>query len=350
MPATLVPSEVPTPTFLHTTAAPSSPTTDTSVGSPLAFGTLDGTYGAYLLGTFFGLILYGLSLHQTHNYVRLFPTDTKLIQISVVVVMILETVHTAFTMHTIYFCLVTKFSDTVNLFVGVWSLDCIPLLMALNMFASQVFFARRVSLIGRRYQLIACLSMLFFLVEIGFALATVIQALRILNFWRLDEVNRLFAAIFTSAVMGDTLLTLSLFVVLRRSRRSAPRKEESVMQTLKIYIINTGLLHDVLNFVSLILAVSLNVNYFLHASVGIITTRLYANTLLLVLNSRKLSSTFDIQVFEGGNGMNVISRAKREAAQERWNVPQDPDECEMPVINIAVMTETASDKGYSRSL
>ena len=40
------------------------------------------------------------------------------------------------------------------------------------------------------------------------------------------------------------------------------------------------------------------------------------------LNTRKLSTTRDIEVFNGGDGMNVIARANRQAAQERWNVPQ----------------------------
>ncbi|OJT15861.1 hypothetical protein TRAPUB_1513 [Trametes pubescens] len=38
---------------------------------------LDNTFGAVLLGTFVGLILYGLTLHQSYRYLRLYPNDSR---------------------------------------------------------------------------------------------------------------------------------------------------------------------------------------------------------------------------------------------------------------------------------
>ncbi|KAI0788121.1 hypothetical protein C8Q74DRAFT_657464 [Fomes fomentarius] len=268
--------------------------------------------GAYLLGTFLGLLFYGLSMHQTYRYCNLFPTDTKLIRLSVITVMFLETVHTVFTMHS---CIMTK------------------------RLSDRVFFARRVSLIGPRYQWIASIAMLFFVAEVASSIAAAHQAFIDKAFWCFADVNKYLAAIFGSAVVGDTLLTGSHLLVTLRNRVDGA---QSMADVVRLYAINTGLFHGILNLVSLGLALGLK-RVLIHTSVSIVSTRLYANTLLAVLSSRKVSASRDIEVFGGGDGMNVIARANRQAAQEQWNVPQVLDDSP-PVIYIAVMTETASDK------
>ncbi|KAH9895559.1 hypothetical protein C8Q73DRAFT_611340, partial [Cubamyces lactineus] len=47
---------------------------------------LDNTYGALLLGTSFGLMLYGLTIHQTFRYTRLYPKDKLWLKILVRIV------------------------------------------------------------------------------------------------------------------------------------------------------------------------------------------------------------------------------------------------------------------------
>ncbi|EIW55352.1 uncharacterized protein TRAVEDRAFT_51476 [Trametes versicolor FP-101664 SS1] len=53
---------------------------ETSHAEDLAFAikvpALDNTFGALLLGTFLGLVLYGLTLHQGYRYTR-FPAYDK---------------------------------------------------------------------------------------------------------------------------------------------------------------------------------------------------------------------------------------------------------------------------------
>ncbi|KAI0706767.1 hypothetical protein C8T65DRAFT_727857 [Cerioporus squamosus] len=301
---------------------------------------LDNTYGAYLIGTFFGILLFGYSLHQLSAYFRRFPSDTTLIRLSVITVMVLETVYTAFTIHTSYYYLVSNHFDDVALFQGVWSLNTTPAFMAATMFTSQLFFARRVSLMGRRYQFIAGFAMLFFTAEVSLSAVSVFQAYITPSFWLISDVNVVLAALFGSAVAGDTLLTTSLIVELQRSRLSEARRKESRLDTALLYIVNTGLLHDVLNVVAFILALTLRKDL-IHSSIAIVTTRVYANTLLAVLNSRKLPAS--IEVVGGVFGINTIQRARRLAKQEQWNTPHVL-ESSLGAINVAIATEEISDK------
>ncbi|RPD69278.1 hypothetical protein L226DRAFT_597082 [Lentinus tigrinus ALCF2SS1-7] len=314
--------------------------------------SLDNTYGAFLLGTFFGILLYGYSLHQLSAYFRRFPSDTTLIRISVTLThaRILETAFTALTIHTSYFYLVTNFHDFVRLNRGVWSFS------AAIMFTSQLFFARRVSLMGRRYMFVAATAMLFFTAEVGmYAIPTsgdvtdhtlspvsVYQGFVLIpfSFWEFTDVNVVIAALFGSAVGGDTLLTTSLIVELQRTRLSEARRKESRWDTALIYVLNTGLLHDALNIITFILDV--REAFFSTASQELLMSGLvYSNTLLAVLNSRQLPAT--IEVVGGGFGINSIERARRHAKQDQWNTPHVL-ESSPGSINVAIATEEISDK------
>ncbi|KAI0349195.1 hypothetical protein OH77DRAFT_1525853 [Trametes cingulata] len=83
---------------------------------------LDNTFGALLLGTFCGLILFGITLHQGYRYVR-FPAydkDSIIIKGTVATVLILETLHSALALHVCYFYLVKQYFDPLALLKGTW--------------------------------------------------------------------------------------------------------------------------------------------------------------------------------------------------------------------------------------
>ncbi|KAI0648826.1 hypothetical protein C8Q79DRAFT_924268 [Trametes meyenii] len=50
---------------------------------PSTIPALDSTFGAILLGTCFGLMLYGLTVHQSYQYFRLYPNDIPVLKILV---------------------------------------------------------------------------------------------------------------------------------------------------------------------------------------------------------------------------------------------------------------------------
>ncbi|KAI0709772.1 hypothetical protein C8Q76DRAFT_79526 [Earliella scabrosa] len=329
-------------------------------GALLAYPSLGATFGAYLMGTFFGLMLYGFSVHQTYRYVRLFPNDTLFIRSLVGAVMSLETVHAIFTMHTCYHYLTANYNNPVVLNLGVWSINYIPIIIAVNMMLSQLFFARRVWLMGKVYRIIVAVALLWFGVEIGFSIAAVLKVIAVSDFHAVSKVNHLLAATFGAAFIGDSLLTGSLIAVLRRNRNSEYRQDESPFDTMLMYMINTGLLHAILNALSFVIVLALP-DDLVHGSISIITTRLYGNTLLAVLNSRKFNViTRGIEAIEGeAVGMNqIIARANRLAKQERWNVPEVRlrprylvPEPSPPVIKVQVTTEMGDDgHKYEKSL
>ncbi|KAI0759677.1 hypothetical protein BD413DRAFT_617624 [Trametes elegans] len=306
---------------------------------------LDNLYGAYLIGTFDSL--YGLSLHQLFRYVRLHKSDTAFIRILVGFVMTLETIHVALVVHTCYFYLVTNYAHPENLIHSEWSLEITPSFTAFVSLTAQIFFARRVSLIGWRYKIVAAIAMVALLAHVAFSLAiTIITATKTHNLSGFDTLHAdwIFPAVGVSATLGDLLLSGSIIIAVRRSRsHHLNTQSENHFDVAVLYLINSGLLTGVFNAIPTITA-AMYPQTFIWAAFSLVATRLYANTLLSVLNSRKLAISRGLEIFHATAYVhhNIIARANHLAAVERWNAP-DVSEPSPAKIDISVSADVETD-------
>ncbi|KAI0667875.1 hypothetical protein C8Q78DRAFT_296927 [Trametes maxima] len=306
---------------------------------------LDSTFGAVLLGTFIGLILYGLGLHQTYRYARLYPEDSWFLKTLVIVIGALETLHSAMNMHTCYYYLVTNyFNPAVLPERGTWSIAFLPSCASAIMIVSQIFFARRVWLIGPGYRFVVALAILFLAGEFAFSLGASIEANIVTGFAEFYNRTWLISACFGMAAAADVLLTGGLIIVLRRSRTGFKRTD-GMIDILIIYAINTGLLIGLFNVLSLILAAAMPRNL-VYVGLNILTAKLYANCFLAVLNSRKRLASRGMDIFDMNSvRMEALARVQhleRLEVLEQWNVPQIV-EPEPAVIHVKVTTETVND-------
>ncbi|KAM5536436.1 hypothetical protein V8D89_009872 [Ganoderma adspersum] len=296
---------------------------------PLALLTAsqEDTTGALLVGTFCALILYGIALNQLYRYLLRFTSDDRYVQVIVFIVMVCETVHCISMMHASYFTVVSTIAQKEELLThGLWSDSAVPLASGPIFLVAQTFFARRVWLIGPRYQLIIGVAAILLVTEFGFAIAICYESIVKVLAINTGGVRWLVTTGLSIAFAADLLFTPTLTVALWRSRRGHQGKR-SVSEVLSTYVVNTGLLHCIFNGA---------------AAIMVIAIRLYANSLLSALNSRdpqKAPSIFD----SGSYGRNLIQRMNHRAAAETWNVPQIPDEPE--VIHISITTE---DEGTRR--
>ncbi|KAI0739944.1 hypothetical protein C8Q80DRAFT_204344 [Daedaleopsis nitida] len=203
---------------------------------------LDNSIGAYLIGTFVGLVLYGFLLHQVIAYFRLYPKDHLLLKALVSCVLLLETVGAVLNTHVCYFYLVQKYAQPGELLDSVWSLSLSPIVLASTIAASQVFFVRRVYLIGRRYRFLAIIAALLIIVTIAFDTAATVVGLQVKAFAEITRVGWLIAVGSMSIIAGDICLTLALILTLRQSRTGL-KSTDSLIHVIVIYTINTGLLN-----------------------------------------------------------------------------------------------------------
>ncbi|KAJ3004702.1 hypothetical protein NUW54_g4688 [Trametes sanguinea] len=332
--------------------------------------SLNNTFGAFLLGTFIGLMLYGLTLHQTYRYYRLFPGDLKLIQAFVITTLVLETIHTVLCMHiwwvviermrsTValtgwlrsYYYLVLNYAKPLALLDGVWSIRILPISTALVILVSECFFTRRVYLsawfptanhaerglismaVGSKYtKAIVAITPVLMVVFTGFAaellggVAASAEAFIRPTFAGFDGVAWMTSAGFGAAVAIDALLAVTLVITLHKSRTGFKRTD-SLIDLLIIYTINTGLVTGVFGILSFIFALVWPESL-IWSACNLVATKTYATSLLAVLNSRKrLTDKVSEDCFDSGTiDLSVLkttsSTAQHRTAAERWNVHQ----------------------------
>ncbi|KAL7277977.1 hypothetical protein ACG7TL_007930 [Trametes sanguinea] len=174
--------------------------------------SLNSTFGAILIGSYIGFIIYGLNLYQTLHYFKAFPNDRLYLKILVGIVLALETWHTALCMHTCYHYLVTNYFNPLALLEGslsVWRASqpyvindpfdfMTPDLtrnspsraQGLSIITCQTFFVRRVYLIvGWRWRILIAAVILFLLAELALAIAATIETFLKPTFAQFEHVT-----------------------------------------------------------------------------------------------------------------------------------------------------------------
>ncbi|KAI0763308.1 hypothetical protein BD413DRAFT_583560 [Trametes elegans] len=312
------------------------------------YSELTTVFGTYLLGTFFSLPLYGSSLYQLFRYFKLYPQDAVFIRLIVILLMLLETLHSVMLMHTCYTFLVTDYSNPLALTEHVWSITLVPAVPSLIALVAQLFFARRVSMLGTMHKVFAASSIILLIGHVGFGIGIMVelQTFKYTSSFNFGTGYWIFPACVGCAAFADSLLSSAIVRGVFRSRRALPRQsEEARVDVIVLYGLNSGILVGLLNVADFILTILGPSNSGYWIAINAVACKLYAITLLSVLNSRKLLISRGIEVLDGMSpGRNIIARANQLAAAERWNVPRVP-EGDMGPIRVTVSAETETDHG-----
>ncbi|KAJ3003826.1 hypothetical protein NUW54_g5109 [Trametes sanguinea] len=261
--------------------------------------SLTNTFGAILIGSYIGFIIYGLNLYQTYHYYKAFPNDRLYLKLLVSakpvgVVLSMETWHTVLCMHTCYHYLVTNFFNPPALLDG-----CVPINLVcisavsrqswgnpvgsqsdqtlfspqgLSIISCQTFFVRRVYLlVGWRWRLLIAVVIIFLLAELGLAIAATIETFLKPTFAQFEHVTWIISVAFGFSAVADIILTTVLICALRKCR-SGIKSTDSLLDTLIIYAISTGLLTGVFDLLTFIFALVLP-NNLIFMGIDIVATK-----------------------------------------------------------------------------
>ncbi|KAH9848470.1 hypothetical protein C2E23DRAFT_889120 [Lenzites betulinus] len=185
--------------------------------------SLDNTFGSFLIATFLGMLMYGLTIYQSYKYFRLFRDDAFVLKLIVVSTLLLETFHIILCMHVCYYYLVTSYFNPLALLDGVWSIRILPLATGLVVLVSESFFTRRVYLIGSHFRWVVAIVPILMLAILGFATAATVEAYLWPTFADFERFAWTTSAGFGLAALVDSLLTGTLILVLHKSRTGMRR-------------------------------------------------------------------------------------------------------------------------------
>ncbi|KAI0372205.1 hypothetical protein BV20DRAFT_104383 [Pilatotrama ljubarskyi] len=256
----------------------------------------------------------------------------------VAIVMASQTFHVTILMHSCYHYLVSNYLNPQALRHSVWSMLLVPVTTAWITLTSQIFFARRVSLIGIRYRILVAICAIALLAHFGeracaaLSFIVVIPSCPVILTQHLPSVgitafgfrlgslaafqehaiDWLFAAATGAAGVADAVLSTAMILAVRQSRANYQRGD-TTYERVMLYVIRSGLL-----------------------------TGIHVVSPMCCRPSHFLSANRGMEIFASAlPGRDIFARANRIAAAERWNAPQVPEDVPTKIaINVSAETET----------
>ncbi|KAI6143140.1 hypothetical protein EDD17DRAFT_209728 [Pisolithus thermaeus] len=231
-----------------------------------------------------------LQVVQIYLYFMHYSEDGLTTKVLVSAIWILDTLHLSFVCHILYYYLITNYGVPTSLNYIVWSLPASVLVNVLVVSMAQCFFTHQIYHLCRPgvKWLVTGPIMLFVLAQFAFGMETVI--LEFINRNASVQTQITFYDVtpaWATIVVAEVLITVSLCILLydRDSRPVFLPGTKRLVNTLIIYAINRCLLTSLVAIADLIIAIEVQDTW----SIGLdfIIGKLYANSLLASLNSRR---------------------------------------------------------------
>jgi len=275
------------------------------MASPHTFDISD-TFGALLIGALVTMTIYGITTLQAYLYYVSFPKDGKATKLLVASIWGLDTLHVIFMCHAIHYYLIDGFVDHSVLADATWTLFMSLTVNILLAFIVQLFFTHRIFLLcspQRRWWVTGMVGICV-VAHFSFGINTVAKLFQKKAFVRLKEISSSSVIPFGAfAILSDILIAVALCVLLD-GNRSSFEDTNSVINRLIIFAINRCILTSAVAIVETVVF-SVLPNSFYSFAIDFVIGKLYANSLLAVLNSR---ATLRAESRQGSSGTEMSTR------------------------------------------
>ncbi|KAG1786463.1 uncharacterized protein HD556DRAFT_1052830 [Suillus plorans] len=271
--------------------------------------SLSAVYGAVLLGGFFASVLSGVITAQTVTYIKQYPNDTSTTKSIVAVTWILDSIHTGLVCTTSWIFMVQGFGDESKI-------DYIPVPLAISVALTafltlivHCFFAHRIHKLTHNDWRISGPIVVFAFLRLVAALVSTVEMIELQTMTAFrHKVEWVFTTGLALSCVVDVLVTAGLCFTLRRNRSHS--NMDRVINTIVLYTLENNALTSVATIISMICWVAMDNLIFL--GVHFVLSKLYANSLLATLNSRKQLQE------ERSRGLGVLSNELPVAFPSRY--------------------------------
>ncbi|KAL1713052.1 hypothetical protein EV715DRAFT_296468 [Schizophyllum commune] len=247
------------------------------------------------IGIIFNYLLFGVFIVQLYLYVTFSIQDPLPIKLFVYTIAILDTVQTGFLTDLSYGLLVTRWGDVEGLAHRPWTALTLLVVNGLVAAMIQIFFSWRIWVLSGKKLWSYLLSGFIVIVALIQCLAAIISGARSAVISKTVSPIETVIAIFPGCVVWlagsllcDLIITVSMFLLLTRSRRGTPfRRTEDLLTRMINLTLETGLATTIVAALELSLLVARPYEEF-HEAPGYALGKLYSNALLATLNARHL--------------------------------------------------------------
>jgi hypothetical protein len=244
------------------------------------------TFGALLLGGLFASMLSGFVITQIVVYFKLYPSDHTRLKALVLTVWLLDTCHTICIWLSLWSYFIDNFGNLANINNIHWSLALSVLFPAFLTFLVHNFFAQRIFMLSKRNYILTIPIVVLAILSLISACVTTAFMLHLETFttFRAD-VRFIFTTGLALSTAIDVIITASLFILLHSSRTGAATLD-AIIDALIRYTFEMSTLTCAGTIASMLCWIIIPNNLIfmgLHFVIG----KLYANSLLVALNTRE---------------------------------------------------------------
>ncbi|CAA7265487.1 unnamed protein product [Cyclocybe aegerita] len=249
---------------------------------------IDATLGACFIGFALACGVYGILLSQIFSYFRNYPGDRSFFKYIVIVILLLETADQCFIGHLMYFYSISNYLNPMALARGTTTWSFILQLTVGSVVGSIVksYFAFRVWRFSERNMWITIGILLLVLGHLGLAIAYTVEAFKLPSLYAVHELQTLGTISLGVGVCTDIVIAGALCFFLNRLRTGL-KQSDSLVNSLSIYAINTGVVTSTVSMTVLILYNAMPTNNLYFVSVYFILSKLYAISFMATLNTRR---------------------------------------------------------------
>lgn len=260
-----------------------------------SFGDLDAldmselrfTLGAMLIGGFVCIFLSGIVTMQVYLYYRVYQRDALRVKVTVFALWLFDVLHSAMVCVTNWEYAVVHFGDASRVDDILWSVAFSIALTAITTFIVHIFFTHRLHAISNSNLYMTAPMVALALLRVAVALVTTVKMIQLGSFRRfIDEIDWVFTMGLSASAVMDVAIAVGLCYFLRKNKSGFSSSMDQLIDSLVLYTVESGVVTCAVTIVSLICWTTMSDNLIfmgLHFTIS----KLYANSLLATLNSRK---------------------------------------------------------------
>ncbi|KAI0339015.1 hypothetical protein BDW22DRAFT_1362361 [Trametopsis cervina] len=253
----------------------------------LASVTKDNTYGALFVGFAVSSTLFGILCAQTYTYLRRYPLDRLWYKGLVFLLWLLEAVHQAFVGHGAYSYAISNWGNVAILFQApVWTLVFQVALGALAGAFVKSAFALRVWRFSGGNRWVTSFIIVLVCAQLGSSIVYTYKGLRLTSLLQVDQLKLVGSLSLILGVVTDVVTAAALCWFLR-NLKTGYKKDDSLVNRLTLYAVNTGILTSAVSLTTLILY-NIMPDNFIFMACYFVLSKLYANSFLATLNTRRV--------------------------------------------------------------
>lgn len=245
--------------------------------------------GGVFVGLCVSLILFGVGLAQVYNYSLSCRSDAFLTKLIVVIILIVDALHTAFSIVMVYHYTITDFGNILAVNAINWSATAGALSTNILGVCVRIFYLWRIWLLSERNVLLVASLFTLYIVHIGFGFGSAISCVLHATWteYQNNHITFLINVIALSLGCASDIVTAAILIYFFWNARTEFEGSHRIINVLMAYALNTGALTSMTSLLMIFTYVFLK-NNLLFAGVFMVLGRLYANSVLGTLNTRQI--------------------------------------------------------------